>query len=567
MGISVLGLLCLFILGFATNKCSVAKIAQPQEISLKPSKTGSTKAVGDTVFFDNFEGTHPAWKTKGLKKDGSVGSFWADSPDSFHSGLGAWWRSDDTGTATYGGNVQTAEWFQFVGDRLTSVTFDIPSYIESAEVSYWNIMGIPDVSGGGTGSLEDFLEGRLQIIKNTWHTDTFKKISGDSSWWNGEPGLGGGAGGYGNWNTLLLDSPEIDLVGKNPPITLSFKNRHSFEPPEPGYGWDAANLKISTDGGNTFSVLTPSAHPYDRDSCYAFFAHAEPKQPGWCGKDTTIHTVQFDLSTYAGKKIILRFDFRSDDCLSAAPAADDPCGVTDPSLFGWILDEIKVVDGNNVIVFYDDGGDTEKHMIPVSEAMYSGLYASYWAYQLHTTGYDPDMPHKWFYFDDDTLYKYQVAADPGTLVIDKRWAGQKAKVQFKITIDDNYDGGNGIGFYLDDFWVSALKTVDIELAPDSTTLHRGSKLSFNLKLTNNSAQTQTVQVWTGAFMPNGEPYSGNPILGPKTVTLTAHQTITRKVTHKIPNNAPYGTYTYCGYTGTYPTPVWDQDCFKFSIVP
>jgi len=423
-------------------------------------------------------------------------------------------------------------------------------------------MGIPDISGGDS-YLEDFLQGRLLILKNTWHTDTFKAISGNYSWWNGEPGLGGQAGGYGNWNTLLLDSPKIALPNKN--ITLSFKNRHSFERPDPGYGWDAANVKISIDGGATFSVLTPSVHPYDRDSSLAFFTHAEPRQPGWCGKDTMVHVVQFDLTYYCNREIILRFDFRSDDCLSADP--DDPCGLTDPSLFGWILDEIVVVASDNDTIFYDDGGDTEKHMIPVSETMYSGLYDCYWAYQLHTTGYHPDMLDKWFYFDEDTLHKYEITNRPGTLIINKKFAGQKAKVQFKITIDDNSDGGDGIGFYLDDFLVTALMSVDIRFAPDSTVYHRGSTLGYNLTLTNNSDQFQTVQVWTEAYLPNGTPHPRNPILCPKTVTLTAYQTITKHFSHKIPKNAIYGTYTYCGKVGTYPTPIMDEDCFKFTIVP
>jgi len=136
MGISALGLLCLFSLGFSLSQCSVGKIVQTQDYFLQLSETGPEKAEWDTVFCDSFEGTQYPWKTKGLKKDGSVGSFWAASPDSVHSGGGAWWRSDDIGTATYGGNVQSTEWFQYVGDRLTSVPFNIPSYIESAKVSY-----------------------------------------------------------------------------------------------------------------------------------------------------------------------------------------------------------------------------------------------------------------------------------------------------------------------------------------------------------------------------------------------------------------------------------------------
>jgi len=109
--------------------------------------------------------------------------------------------------------------------------------------------------------------------------------------------------------------------------------------------------------------------------------------------------------------------------------------------------------------------------------------------------------------------------------------------------------------------------VTINLVADNDTIPRGGVLGFTVTITNSTADTQQVQVWTEAYLPDGSPYPKNPVLGPRTVTLKPNQTITRHRNHKVPNNAPLGTYKYCGKVGTYPTPVMDEDCFLFTVTP
>jgi len=113
----------------------------------------------------------------------------------------------------------------------------------------------------------------------------------------------------------------------------------------------------------------------------------------------------------------------------------------------------------------------------------------------------------------------------------------------------------------------SISPVTIDLVADNDTIPQGGTLGFTITVTNTTFDTQQVQVWTEAYMPNGSPYPGNPVLGPRTVTLKPNQTITRHRNHKIPNNAPLGTYKYCGKVGTYPTPVMDEDCFNFTVTP
>jgi len=109
--------------------------------------------------------------------------------------------------------------------------------------------------------------------------------------------------------------------------------------------------------------------------------------------------------------------------------------------------------------------------------------------------------------------------------------------------------------------------VTIALVPDQTSVLRGGNLGITITVTNSSSVSQTVQVWTEAILPNGNPYPGNPVIGPRTVTLSPNETKRKHITHHIPNNAPLGDYLYCGKVGTYPSPVDDQDCFTFTVTP
>jgi len=108
--------------------------------------------------------------------------------------------------------------------------------------------------------------------------------------------------------------------------------------------------------------------------------------------------------------------------------------------------------------------------------------------------------------------------------------------------------------------------VSIDLVLDTTTVQRGGTLGFTVTVVNNTDSTKTVQVWTEATLPNGNPYPGNHVLGPRSVNLNPHQTISHRINHRVPNNAPLGKYKYSGKVGTYPSPNLDADSFTFTVV-
>lgn len=111
------------------------------------------------------------------------------------------------------------------------------------------------------------------------------------------------AGSYSNnqaWDTAVADSPPIDLGGLNAPV-LSFWMWIYTE----GSSFDGANLKISRNGGSTFTLVTPLSPPYgltvDGQSAWG----GNLSSSGW-------QQVLVDLEEHVNRTVILRLAFRTD---------------------------------------------------------------------------------------------------------------------------------------------------------------------------------------------------------------------------------------------------------------
>jgi hypothetical protein len=195
----------------------------------------------------------------------------------------------------------------------------------------------------------------LQIY---WHRNTREAFGGTGfSYWCADSTLNG----YGADWFQLLETPEIDLTGTTAP-TLIFKHNYSVENPAGASqyrpeldGWDGIAVRISTDGGKTFTPLIP-AGGYPQRSLYGFFRIYGFNAPGWTGKSAGWVDANFNLSNYRGQKVIIRFEFGSDPgCSTADP---DNCSPSDAgTLRGWRVDNLQVTDGTTTL-FSDDGGDT-----------------------------------------------------------------------------------------------------------------------------------------------------------------------------------------------------------------
>ncbi len=193
---------------------------------------------------------------------------------------------------------------------------------------------------------------------NNWHVYNNNDAQGNV-WWMGDPDLAQGAniGGYYDHQYLVLDTPAQTLTAGN--ATLTFKIRHNLEDPSgataPYNGWDACNVRVSTDGGTTWTPITGTP-AYNMTSSYAFgFEHGEgPNIPGWGGVQLAWTNATFSLSAYVGQSVKIRFAFASDPAYSTGDA---------PAMFGVMVDDIAFGGYTNNGV--DDGQMTWSSLVPL----------------------------------------------------------------------------------------------------------------------------------------------------------------------------------------------------------
>ncbi|MDC3955214.1 choice-of-anchor J domain-containing protein [Polyangium jinanense] len=102
------------------------------------------------------------------------------------------------------------------------------------------------------------------------------------------------------WAGTTATSPDIDLTGVASP-KLTFRMWIDTE----GSQYDGVNLKISTDGGMSYSVV---------NSVLPAYPLTIAGQPAWGGHHAGLgwQLVQADLSAYAGQIVRLQFGFQSD---------------------------------------------------------------------------------------------------------------------------------------------------------------------------------------------------------------------------------------------------------------
>jgi hypothetical protein len=198
------------------------------------------------------------------------------------------------------------------------------------------------------------------VPPNNWHIYNYGGTQANV-WWMGDPDLAQGTniGGYYDHQYLVLDTPARTLSAAN--ATLSFKMGVALEDPgaSGGYdGWDSFNVRISTDGGTTWTVLgndvmTPD---YDFANSYAFgFEHGEGMGvPGWGGIHAPWVSATANLAAYIGQSVKIRFAFASDPAYSTGDA---------PALYGVMVDDIAFGGYSNNGT--DDGQMTYSSMVPV----------------------------------------------------------------------------------------------------------------------------------------------------------------------------------------------------------
>ncbi len=237
----------------------------------------------------------------------------------------------------------------FIYDNLTGEALDLSTdALDVALVGGDSTTEIITLKNLGQSPLQfSLIDYEIPVV---FHPSDFNSFDG-SSWWCGDAFVGG----YQNHWLQYLSTPPIDLSASESP-QLSFQTFWEIEPPAgapaPWDGWDGANVWISTDGGETFQILQPLEPAY---TCQSLWAFGEANQgwnmgagiAGWAGSSNGWQAAWFDLSGYKTENVVIRFAFASDMGF---------CTDDDSSVVGFFVDQIKVVDGDNIL-FFDKGED------------------------------------------------------------------------------------------------------------------------------------------------------------------------------------------------------------------
>ena len=190
----------------------------------------------------------------------------------------------------------------------------------------------------------------------SWHPDTYGAYGGSGkSWWMGDPDIGTNGGYYNHWYQVL-DTPPIDLPSSVSTQTIVFDQKRFIEnlcssncptcadDPSSSYdGWDALNVRISSDGGENWEVLEDVSPAYNSSNTFSFGYEFEEgcNIPGWGGPESGdpnnwTNTIINIPTSYNGQEVIVRFAFTSD------PGYDTEL---EPSLTGVWVDNINIANG------------------------------------------------------------------------------------------------------------------------------------------------------------------------------------------------------------------------------
>jgi len=104
---------------------------------------------------------------------------------------------------------------------------------------------------------------------------------------------------------------------------------------------------------------------------------------------------------------------------------------------------------------------------------------------------------------------------------------------------------------------------------DGNPVKPGTTLDFTADLTVDDCYTipQRFDVWFDLYLPNGQPFVGNPVLGPMVLTLPPGFSVEGyPISLYIPPQVRPGDYTLTGNTGIHPDEIFDSSSFDFEVV-
>jgi hypothetical protein len=164
-----------------------------------------------------------------------------------------------------------------------------------------------ELTGNGNLTIEFTGSTRVKVINNQAHSGQYQWYShrGDET------------------NTHLTRAFDLRNVTQ---ATLHYWTWYDIEP-----DWDYGYVEISTDGGQTWTILQTPNSSTSNPTGSAFgpgYTGASGAGPAWLEE-------QLDLSPYTGQEVLIRFEYVTDDAVNRP---------------GWTIDDVSIPEIN----FYDD---------------------------------------------------------------------------------------------------------------------------------------------------------------------------------------------------------------------
>ncbi|KPJ51628.1 hypothetical protein AMJ39_09575 [candidate division TA06 bacterium DG_24] len=243
-----------------------------------------------------------------------------------------------------------------------------------------------------------------------------------------------------------------------------------------------------------------------------------------------------------------------------------PAALGPDAMLAAFWDDLRP-DGGGVYTYYD----STDHRFIIEWSRYENRFNGY-EETFEIVLYDPAY-HRTATGDGEILYQYETINNVdsnenyATVGIEEpaQWYGlQYTYANHYAPEAPSLVSGRAIKFTTDS---PHLPAIGLYLDPDATIYHRGETLGYTAYVANNTSSSQSVVGRADVRLPNGNPYSGNPVVGPRTVNLSSGQSVHPHLTHHLPQAAPFGAYIYTVTVENGEGDIIARDSFAFTVVP
>ncbi len=351
------------------------------------------------------------------------------------------------------------------------------------------------------------------VVGAKWHINDYNGYNSTNSWWCADTVIGGYDNHWLQYlvspslNFSSVTNPVLTFK-----LFHALELLSGGYPP--GYdGWDGANVWVSTDGGGRWTVITPTFPAYHCTSLYSFGFEWGMGEgiAGWTDMSGGWLDAEFDLSAYVGQSnVMIRFAFCSDPAESTVnnPSIfglfvdeisvddggnnlmyNDADGIATPSEFtfdvgGTSGDYWALIDWESHTPTHSMNCDIAGHY-NLSDALVSpwldipanvNVKFQFWLWcdMPDFTGSGGPSLEDYYHVEISTdevvwetiFYDYGDVTRPGGTgwalyepgmpfngnieMSLSDWGGEQVKLRWRVTTDDDDNGGVGTGLYIDD---------------------------------------------------------------------------------------------------------------------